>query len=281
MRVVELPSRATITESYQLIETCASLEQEPQAVQLDCGPTTRFGPFGVALIAACIAVRQIEGRATELKLPNDRRAKEFASEIGLARFASGQRTGIGTLEVRQMRTLDAIYTEAVTSMLLRGVPGMTEENSYVIQLCLNELLQNVFEWAESPIGCTVLARWYLRTRSVRLAVVDRGIGIPAALRRKQVQDLHKATDADVIEAAFTRPRLTSRENRVGGLGLKTIHEKVNERGGRLTVVSHSAKLTWTGGKLMRARSVPMKGTGIEIDIRPGEFEPFEPAPMVF
>ena len=248
---------------------------------MDCTKVEHFGPFGVALLASSIAMRRLDGRTTELRLPKDPLAIDFACEVGLDRFARGERTGLGTLEVRQMHALDAVYSEAVTEMVLRGVPGMNEDNSYSIQLCLNELLQNVFEWAHSPVGCTVLARWYLKTRSVRLAVVDRGIGIPAALRKEKVRDLHRASDADVIEAAVTTPQLTSRENRVGGLGLKTIRQTVCERGGRLTVISLSAKLTWVGDKLRKARSVPMKGTAIEIDIRPGSFADSEPTPMVF
>jgi anti-sigma regulatory factor (Ser/Thr protein kinase) len=153
-------------------------------------------------------------------------------------------------------------------MVRRGVPGMDEETSYPIQLCLNELLQNVFEWSHSPVGCLVLARWFHRTRSVRLAVVDRGIGIPAALRSRKVRGLHRSNDADVIVAAVTTPRLTSRENKVGGLGLKTIREVVCGRKGRLTIVSLGAKVVWNAEKLARYQSYPLRGTAIEIDFRP-------------
>lgn len=258
------------------------LEREAGPATLDCSKVERFGPLGVALVASSIALRQHDGRPTTFVPPRAKDADAFVREVGLDRFARGERTGLGTLEIRQMHALDAVYSEGVTEMVLRGVPGMTEENSYSIQLCLNELLQNVFEWAHSPIGCVVLARWYLKTRSVRLAVVDRGIGIPAALRREKVRELHRASDAAVIEAAVTTPQLTSRENRVGGLGLKTIRQTVCERGGRLTVISLSAKVTWSGGTVRKARTVPLKGTAIEIDIRPdAPVSEREPVPMVF
>jgi hypothetical protein len=145
---------------------------------------------------------------------------------------------------------------------------MTEENSYPVELCLNELLQNVFEWAESGPGCLVLARWYHRTRSVRLAVVDRGIGIPAALRRRKVRGMHLESDAKVIEAAVTTPKLTSRLNRVGGLGLKNIHETVAQRRGRFTVVSLTAQVSWSGDKVRSVRMPDFRGTAVEIEFRP-------------
>jgi signal transduction histidine kinase len=148
---------------------------------------------------------------------------------------------------------------------------MDDAAAYPIQLCLNELLQNVFEWADSAIGCVVLTRWYHRSRSVRMAVIDRGVGIPARLRAKQIAGLHRGLDADVIEAAVTRPHLTSRVGRAGGLGLKTIHEVVTARGGRLTVMSHWARVTFrASGRTVARTRLPawLKGTAIEVDFRP-------------
>jgi anti-sigma regulatory factor (Ser/Thr protein kinase) len=267
---LSLPSSATLQESYQLTELCDRAERVDGPVALDCTNTKRFGPFGIALLASSIALRRVAGRTTTIVRPVDETANEFLTEVGLVRFAAKQATGIGTLEVRELHALDATYTEAVTRMVVNGVPGIDDDTSYTVQLCLNELLQNVFEWSESRVGCLVLARWFHRTRSVRLAVVDRGIGIPAALRRKQISQLHRATDARVIEAAVTTPRLTSRENRVGGLGLKTIREVVCSRKGRLTIVSLGAKVSWVGPKVSHYKAYPLRGTAVEIDFRPGE-----------
>lgn len=80
----------------------------------------------------------------------------------------------------------------------------------------------------------------------------------------------------MIEAAVTTPRLTSRANQVGGLGLKTIRETVCSRRGRLTIVSLAAKLTWSDERLSRYKSPPLRGTAIEIDFRPDAEIPDEP-----
>jgi anti-sigma regulatory factor (Ser/Thr protein kinase)/anti-anti-sigma regulatory factor len=277
MPAILIPRRATLEGSYDLVQAFAAAMQEPEALTLDCAGTEFFDPFGVALIAALIASRRQDQnpRATSLVPPRDPEANHFVAEVGLDRFANGESTGRGTLEIRQLHALHANYTSAVTKMLVRGVPGITEENSYPIQLCLNELLQNVFEWSESPIGCVVLARWYLKTRSVKLCVVDLGIGIPAALRRSRVRELHRATDAEVLEAAVSTPRLTSRANQVGGLGLKTILDEVSTRGGRLTVLSLGAKLSWVAGRVTgRSKRPPaFRGTAILIDFRPNALVP--------
>ena len=283
MQRLILPERATINESYQLIKKCTEVESEPGEVELSAENTGYFGPFGVALVAATLAMRRKAGRATSLTLPHDADARRFVDEVGLMAFAHGEATGHGTLEVRQLLALDAVYTQTVTSILMRGVPGITEDSAYLVQLCLNELLQNVFEWAHSPIGCCVHTRWYAQTQSVRLAVVDRGIGIPAALRRERVRGLQRSTDAEVIEAAVTTPLLTSRSSQVGGLGLKHIREWVCGRGGSLTVISLGAKVLWAGTKkVARYKSAPVRGTAIEIDFRPtAAFRLPEPARDIF
>src|SRR5258708_3172127 len=192
MKVVPLGSRATVAESAALVSACAEAEATLEDVELDASEVSRFGPLGVALIATCFAMRRSAGRTTAFIPPIKQSASEFLHEIGFERIANGGAAAEGTLELRQMHALDAMYTQDVANLLVRGVPGITEDNSYPIQLCLNELLQNVFEWSHSPVGCFVLTRWFKDSRSVRLAVVDRGIGIPAALRRARIQDLHRS-----------------------------------------------------------------------------------------
>lgn len=266
--LIQMPDRATVNESYQLIRTLSDAEQREECVTLDMEEMTMFGPFGLALIGASVAARRLDGRSTRVALPQAPATRQFLEEVSFGRFVSGEDPHPGTLDLRQMSALDALYTQNVAELLVENVPGVTADNVYPIQLCLNELLQNVFEWSESRIGCVVLTRWYRQTKSVRLAVVDRGIGIPAALRRAQVRQLQRQDDGAVIEAAVSTPLLTSRANQVGGLGLKHIRDVVCGRAGRLTIVSLSAKVQWSGSKVSRFKSPLFRGTAIEIDVRP-------------
>lgn len=271
MQVITLPIKATLERSADLVRAFHVARQTTDAVLIDAEPTVVFDPFGAALLASLMAQRSQKHLSTALVGPRSAEAALFLSDVGLDKFAAGEASLRGTLELRQLRALDPNYTASVTALLVRQVPGITTENSYPIELCLNELLQNVFEWSRSDTGCVVLARWYPRTRSVKLCVVDTGIGIPAELRRTQVQELHRSrTDAEVLEAAVTRPRLTSRANQVGGLGLKTIREVVTMRKGRLTVLSLGAKLSWMDGRIsgMRSRPPVFRGTAVEVEFRP-------------
>jgi hypothetical protein len=272
MSILVVPSRVTDNDSYQLTKLCFEADRIKGELTLDCSNASRFAPLGLAMVASIVALRKEAGKATVVIPPNDADTRAFLDEVGFDGLVAGRDARPGTLELRQMKALHATYTQQVVDLLAKRVSGaITAENGYPIQLCLNELLQNVFEWSASPIGCIIFCRWYRQTKSVRLAVVDRGIGLPAALRREKVQELQRATDAEVIEAAVSTPLLTSRRNRIGGLGLKTIRELVCDRNGRLTVVSLGAKVTWRGSRVTKFQNRTLdlfRGTAIEIDIRP-------------
>lgn len=149
------PIRATVNESRRLVELCTKAESAPTDVTFDCSSVTQVSPFALAMLASSVAVRRSEGRRTMLLLPTALNAARLFADAELVAFAEGHDTGIRTLGVRQLTALSATYPEAVVEMLANAVPQVNEETAFQIQLCLNELLQNVFEWAESP-------RWLLR-----------------------------------------------------------------------------------------------------------------------
>lgn len=266
---IKVPIGVTLSDSYSTIQVCDKLESAPDGVVLDATRTAKFEPIGAAIIAASVAERRASGLSTRFRLPVDEEARHLIREIQLDRLIEGRSTDAnGSLTIRQLSALDPSYTASVAE-LLEAVPGMDEATAYPVQLCLNELLQNVFEWANSRIGCIVLTRWFQKARNVRIAVVDRGVGIPARLRSLRIAGLHRAKDAEVIIAAVTHPKLTSRVGRAGGLGLKTIHETVTQRGGRLTVISLGGKVAWNAKVQTISRAVQFfRGTAIEIDFRP-------------
>lgn len=161
------------------------------------------------------------------------------------------------------------YPKEVAELVASRVEGVTEDASYIVELFLKELLQNVFEHAESSVGCIAHARWYVRDGNVRLAVVDAGIGIPSALRRRRVQGMQRLVDADVIAAAVTQEKLSSRlGGRPGGLGLKHVREFVVQRQGSVTVISQGAKVTFGSKGIKKVKSLYFGGTAVEIDVRP-------------
>lgn len=269
MRALELPKRATVNESAQIIRVCLDAEREPSALELDATRTETLGPFGAVLLASCVALRHRDGKETKLKLPEDSEDHPLV-EAGLDRYVLGQELPQGAGILRPLERLDDAGVQQVAAEMAERDLDLTASAASSIRSCLVELLKNSFAWSDSSIGAMVLARWNKKNHAVRLAVLDRGVGIPAVLRRKQIHDLHRSPDPDVIVAATTIPNLTSDAGAASGDGLNTIHELVTGRHGRMTVVSLAAKVAWVGTKLTKSPSPPLRGTAVEIEIKPDE-----------
>ena len=268
--VVALPERMIATASRGLVAACSQLENARDRAVIDASLTKHLSAFGVAVLAAAVASRQFAGKSTRLRPPLDADMALLVREVEFDRFVAGEAMGSqGTLAVRQLRALDPSYSTQVARTIAAEVPGMVEDDAYVVELCLNELLQNVFEWSESPIGCLVLTRCCPLRQSVELAIVDRGVGIPARIRRTLTENLQRETDARVITAAVTRAGLSTRFGRAGGLGFEE-HVRAGETGrnGDLTIVSLGAKVAWRGEEQALQKVPLMRGTAIELEFCP-------------
>jgi signal transduction histidine kinase len=240
-------------------------EREKGAVEIGCEKTEAWGPFGVALLASCLVVRQKQGRQTVLVEPTDPDALEQFEETGLGLLEKGSMSLNGG-QVHPIAIVEHEPSTILAHTLSLPLSSLAQSAPAVVEPCLETMLDNLFEWSESVVGGFVVVRWHKKTRQARFALIDRGLGIPAVLRRSHVGNLIRATDADVIEAAFSDPSVTSRHEGAQGLGLKHLRDRVLSHKGKLTVISLGAKITWMGERLTKAPSPAMRGTAIEIEM---------------
>lgn len=285
MQEVPLPPRATVNEWFQLVKVCAEFERAPGPVRLVATHCSRFDPLGTTLLASAMVKRKgRSAESVEWLPPKDEGASAFLEEIGFNRLAQarGEDIGAGSLALRQMRKLDVMYLKNVSDLIARNVPGTSDDAAFIIRTCLSELLQNVVEHSGSDVGAFIHARYFAYRRNVQIAVVDRGIGIPAALRKARVQGLERQRDADVLVAAVTRTGLSSRlSGRFGGLGLKLVLDYARQGGGRLTAISQGAKVTFDAkGHRVAANRFYFSGSAIVLDFRP-QSQPVDPEATVF
>jgi hypothetical protein len=154
----------------------------------------------------------------------------------------------------------------LASELAHPASASSASTPTLVQPCLGALLDNLYLWSESSVGAFVVVQWLKRGQRAKVAFVDRGVGIPAALRRSPTSGLHRATDVDVIEAAFSDPQVTSHTEGKLGQGLKTLRETVLSHHGKLTVVSLGAKVSWSAERMTKAASPALRGTAIELEL---------------
>ena len=100
-------------------------------------------------------------------------------------------------------------TKFITDMipLLHLEPRQVEPIRYVI----SELSRNVFEHARSKIGAILCAQYYKKSNTIRIGIVDRGVGI-----KTTIATVHRViSDSDAIRLALT-PGITGTTRRIDG-----------------------------------------------------------------
>ncbi|MEK6936372.1 MAG: ATP-binding protein [Nanoarchaeota archaeon] len=91
--------------------------------------------------------------------------------------------------------------------LLHLQPEQAEPIKYII----SELVRNVFEHASSPDGAIVCAQYYKKSNTIRIGVVDMGVGIKKTLEKFH----HPSDDIKALSLALT-PGITGTTTKIGG-----------------------------------------------------------------
>jgi anti-sigma regulatory factor (Ser/Thr protein kinase) len=108
-------------------------------------------------------------------------------------------------QITDRNSIQSVIAECVP--LLHLSPQQAEPIRYV----LSEMMRNVFEHAQSPLGLIFCAQYYPKSNAIRIGIVDRGVGI-----YETIQAVHPMrNDIDAIRAALT-PGITGVTRRIGG-----------------------------------------------------------------
>lgn len=170
-------------------------------------------PMVIAMIAALgltIEPEQIRCETMEA------RSKHYLKRMGLFDFLRID-SGIEITEHepagRFIPLKQITNSEKLTNFITEVVPLLHLEPKHAepIRYILSELMRNVFEHAESKVGVIMCAQYYKKSNTIRIGIVDRGVGI-----QKTISALHRAkTDLEAIKLALT-PGITGTTKRIGG-----------------------------------------------------------------
>lgn len=143
-------------------------------------------------------------------------SKHYFERIGLFKFL-GIKSGIEITEhepagrfipLTQIKNSSEL-TKFITDMipLLHLQPKQAEPIRYIV----SELVRNVLEHSQSKFGAILSAQYYKKSNTIRIGIVDTGIGI-----KKSINQSHNAsTDLEAIRLALT-PGITGTTRREGG-----------------------------------------------------------------
>lgn len=108
-------------------------------------------------------------------------------------------------QIQSDQNLTSFITEMIP--LLHLQPEQVEPIRYI----LSELTRNVFEHAESSIGAVLCAQYYQKSNTIRIGIVDRGLGIKSTISSTHIAE----SDGSALRLALT-PGITGTTRRIGG-----------------------------------------------------------------
>ncbi len=126
------------------------------------------------------------------------------SEIKITSHESAGRF-IPITQIKNSEDLDDFIREMIPLLHLK--PEQAEPIKYIV----SELVRNVLEHAFSPCGAIVCAQYYKKSNTIRIGVVDIGVGIKSTLNRYY----HPKDDLEAISLALT-PGITGTTRKIGG-----------------------------------------------------------------
>lgn len=108
-------------------------------------------------------------------------------------------------QIKNSEDLDDFIREMIPLLHLK------QEQAEPIKYIISELIRNVLEHASSPSGAIVCAQYYKRSNTIRIGVVDVGVGIRKTLEKYY----HPRDDLEAISLALT-PGVTGTTKKIGG-----------------------------------------------------------------
>lgn len=104
-------------------------------------------------------------------------------------------------------------SSTLTSFIEDTIPllHLSPSQALPIRYILSELIRNVLEHADSNIGAIICAQYYKKSNTIRIGIVDRGVGI-----KKTISVSHYVkNDSEAVKLALT-PGVTGTTRKIGG-----------------------------------------------------------------
>lgn len=235
-----------------------------------------LGPDAVALLGAVI----LDNREHSSKLrivPPDHPSEllNFFRVSGLEALAHGKpfqetqplKQTRPVLPLKIVRKASFHDADPIINML-HQFGQLKEEFEEYLRICVNEIIQNIQDHAQSKIGGLMTARFMENSKEVRVAIVDRGVGICTSLSGKWPDTNAQNVMPRVFEGSYSA---RSRKNNLG-LGISNLAAIIKQLGGVLFVLSEgsSAEVLRDGGSRFSALPVVFQGTGVFFALSVGE-----------
>ena len=269
MYEVRFPKLVTLRTSAKMIELCEDGLGCPEAeVLFDLEDVKFITPIGVTCLAGYIRKCQQLGKSVHYRRPENLDPRQYLSAIGFHSYFrlndKHEESRITRTDLKQIYYIDIGYIEGLLEVLNHHM-NLSPRMNYSIDFSLKELMTNVNDHSETPIGCFICSQYTPFSGLIRICITDFGIGIRQALR-KSPKYRKLRTSADAIKLAVEEG-VSSRERRAQGLGLTLIRNFLRVNGGTLSITSENTKVNFYHNKTeVKPMKVPFNGTIVKLRI---------------
>ena len=217
------------------------MQQSETNSELDLTRVNYLGPFAAAILLANELQARKGGQPQRTRFPIHKpKVKAFLHFSGLDNhFGNGPAPDTAhpenvtvPLQIVQKATWNA--ADPIIELVHRHAV-LSEDDETYLRNSVNEVIQNVEDHAQSGFGAVYCARYLATPRKIRVAIVDRGLGIGTTLatRHPEIQGAEAAI-ARVVKGGVTAQ---SRPNNMG-VGISNLWGHItNPLGGEIFIVT--------------------------------------------
>jgi anti-sigma regulatory factor (Ser/Thr protein kinase) len=231
--------------------------REPPKALLDMTSVAFCSPTGITLLAAAFEDLFLSGalKGGELWFPRSPLLRRYLERMNFFRelqVTMPEEESFKRREPKGFYPVTHVQDEEGSPAATRALADAVQQHARLdepslgaLKSCLNEVVENVFYHAESPIEALVCAQAYKKKKVAELVIADTGRGIRAALSnvaeyRDQVTD-----DCTAIRLALEK-NVTTTGDVKRGIGLWVVSEVIRRNEGELLILSQDGGLLVDG-----------------------------------
>jgi hypothetical protein len=238
------------------------------SLEIDLRKCQYLGPDAAAILTAVVRDAQSNGILTRILSPlGPPELCAFFRVSGLANLAvvsesvSAEPDDVirPVLAVTQIRRASFNDADPIIALVSKHGTLDPEAEEY-LRICINEVVQNVQDHAKSSVGAMMTARFMAKANEVRVAIVDRGIGMCTTLRKRYPDTTPENVMQRVLQGSYSA---RSRENNMG-LGLSNLAAIITRLEGGLFMLSENSMAEIRKGdeRSFSMVSPGFRGTGV-------------------
>lgn len=143
------------------------------------------------------------------------------------------------------------------------MPKMCDLLSKITRNAISEVLSNVFDHSDSPIGAVTIGQVYPKKRMFQICVCDVGVGI---VKKVQSWGFRSTCPIEAIHWSLVFGHTTSRGGTSRGFGLPTLRQFLKANDGELRIQANCGAFCEKAG-IAEGRVMPVGFPGTLVDLR--------------